>query len=97
MNGVNRRLCRRYLDDVNRLLRILLKQQHAGGVCVDAELPAQLSAAFVTLVHEAKAHIISEGKRCQLESGKMRALTEKDAFKDTRAEALKLELKASCF
>lgn len=53
-----------YLDDVNRLLYILLKQQHGGGVSVYVELLQQLSAALVTLVHVAEAHIVSEGKRC---------------------------------
>lgn len=28
-----------YLDDINRLFCVLLKQQHGGGVCVYVELP----------------------------------------------------------
>lgn len=53
-----------YLDDVNRLLCVLLKQQHGGGVCVYVELPQEPSAARVTLIHEAEADVVSVGKRC---------------------------------
>lgn len=86
-----------YLDDIDGLVGVLLEQQHAGGVRVDAELPEQLSAAFVTLVHEAKAHVTSEGERCQLESGQMRALKQNSAFKDTDAVGMILESKTSYF
>lgn len=57
-------LCCMYLDDVNRLLCVLLKKQHGGGVRVYVELPQQLSVVCFTLVHVAEAHVVPEGKRC---------------------------------
>ena len=53
-----------YLEDVDRLLRVLFKQHHGGGVCVYVELPQQPSAVRVALVHVAETHVVSEGKRC---------------------------------
>lgn len=53
-----------YLDDVDGLLCVLLKQKHGGGVCVYVELPQEPSAVSVALVHVAEAHIVSEGERC---------------------------------
>lgn len=62
--GVTWRLCWTYLDDINRFLCILLKQQHGGGVCVHVESLLELSAVFVKLVDITEAHIVSEGKSC---------------------------------
>lgn len=56
--------CIMYLDDVNWLFCVLLKQQHGGSVCVYVKLPQEPSVVHVALVHEAKTNIVSEGKRC---------------------------------
>lgn len=53
-----------YLDDVNRLLCVFLKQQHGWSVCVYVELPQKPGAVCATLVHEAETNIISEGECC---------------------------------
>lgn len=59
-----------YLDDVNGLLCVLLKQQHGGSVGVNVELPQELSVVSVALIHVAKADIVSKGKSGQLEERK---------------------------
>ena len=53
-----------YLDDVNCLCCVLLKQQHDGGVCVYVELSQEPIVVCFTLVYIAKTNIVSEGKRC---------------------------------
>lgn len=55
-----------YLDDVNRLHRVFLKEQHGGSICVYVVLQQEPGAACVTLVHKAETHIISEGECRQL-------------------------------
>lgn len=58
------RICSVYLDDVHRLLRVLLKQQHGGSVGVYVELSHELRVVCVTLVHKAEPNIVSEGECC---------------------------------
>ena len=53
-----------YLDNVNWLFCVLLKQQHGGGVCVNVELPQEPSVVCVALVHIAETNIVSVGKCC---------------------------------
>lgn len=62
-----------YLDDVNRLDRVFLKEQHGGSVCVYVVLLQEPGAACATLVHKAETHIISEGK-CRQLRGRMERL-----------------------
>lgn len=62
-----------YLDDVNRLDRVFLKEQHGGSVCVYVVLPQEPGAACATLVHKAETHIISEGE-CRQLRGRMERL-----------------------
>lgn len=78
-----------YLDDIHRHLCVLLKQQHGGGVCVYVELLQKLRAALITLVHVAEAHIVFEGKRCQLAGGKMRTLKRLIHSKEIKEEVVK--------
>ena len=56
-----------YLDDVGRLLRILLEQQHGGGVGVDVVPPQERGVVLLALVHVPEAHVVPEGERCQLQ------------------------------
>ena len=53
-----------YLDDVNWLFCVLLKQQHGGGICVYVELLQEPNVVRFALVHIAETNIVSEGKRC---------------------------------
>lgn len=53
-----------YLDDVSRLLGVLLEEQHAGSEGVNVELLQELSDVRAALLHIPKPHIISEGERC---------------------------------
>lgn len=57
-----------HLNDVHRLLCVLLKKHHGGGIRVHVELLQQPSAVLASLVYVAKANKISEGKRRKLES-----------------------------
>ena len=55
------------LDDVGGLLRVLLEQQHGGGVGVDVELAQQGGVVGLALVHVPEAHVVPEGEGCQLQ------------------------------